>query len=464
MQLVNCPALTVTLPFGSAAGPLQLWPKSPDDEASAAVKEGRQAREPSVAKAGGWRFDSKTQCAQGLGSSLLGLALMLILTVAQPQARAGDQVEAWGAGTTVASPPDQNNYGQSIIPTNLTNAVFVAGGWRHSLSVNADGTVQGWGDDSFGQQDFAPDTNGYVAVAAGQLHSVALDGNGMVATAGDDLYGQADAPAGLSNVVAVASGFYHSLALEAGGTVTAWGAGLTNDPSDLVDYGQSIVPTNLFNVVAIAGGGWHSLALLSDGTVRGWGRDDFGQAAIPPGLSNVVALAAGAAYSLVLKADGTLVAWGDNTYGQTVTPAGLSNVIAIAAGGWHGLALENDGTVAAWGAGLGTNANVDCGQSTVPAGLSNVAQIAAGAVNSLVLETRSPPPQKIILVNPVISARQVTFFVPVRNGRVYRLEYKNSLTNSDWTALPLVAGRNGTVPLTDPAPPSSQRFYRVAQW
>jgi len=88
---------------------------------------------------------------------------------------AGNRVVAWGAGTFVSDPPDYNNYGQSIVPLNLTNPVYVAGGWRHSCAVTSDGRLQGWGDDTLGQIDFSQSKSNWVAVACGRLHSLALD-------------------------------------------------------------------------------------------------------------------------------------------------------------------------------------------------------------------------------------------------------------------------------------------------
>src|SRR5260370_28884394 len=79
---------------------------------------------------------------------------------------------AWGAGTFVSSPPDYNNYGQSIVPASETNAAFVAGGWRHSLALNANGKLKAWGDDTLGQTDFFSSATNWVALACGRLHSV----------------------------------------------------------------------------------------------------------------------------------------------------------------------------------------------------------------------------------------------------------------------------------------------------
>jgi alpha-tubulin suppressor-like RCC1 family protein len=378
---------------------------------------------------------------------------------------AATTVDAWGGGTVVST----NYYdgGQSIVPAGLTNAVLVKGGWRHSLALTDSGDIVHWGDNSLNQGAF-PSGIGYISIACGWQHSLALLTNGTVAAAGDDTYGQIETPAGLSNVVAIACGYYHSLALKADGTVVAWGtstnpAVIGTDPN----YGQPLVPAGLSKVVAISGGGWHSLVLLSDGTLRGWGRNDFGQASIPPGLSNVVAIGAGAAHSVALKADGTVVAWGYDYYQEAEVPAGLSNVVSIAAGGWHNLALKNDGTVVAWGASGPniSNSMINLGQNIVPNGLTNVIQIAAGAVNSLALVGSAPPVEQASLVSVGFSTNGFSVSLPTRNGRVYRLEFKASLTDTAWNALPLQAGTGGLVRFTDPGAASgTQRFYRVRQW
>jgi alpha-tubulin suppressor-like RCC1 family protein len=366
-------------------------------------------------------------------------------------------VVAWGAGTNVSAPPDSHNYGQSIIPVTLSNVVQVAGGGWHSLALKTNSVVQGWGDDSVHETDFLP-TNGYVAIACGFHHSLALRTNGTVAAAGDVSFGATSIPPGLSNVVAVGCGFYHSVALKSDGTMAAWGGtGAEND-------GQGVVPPGLSNVVAMAAGGFHNLALKSDGTVLAWGANDSGQTNVPSGLSTVVAVAAGAEHSAALKSDGTVVDWGANEYNQLAEPASLTNVVAIAAGGWHTLALRADGTVVAWGAGSGSNTNVDFGQNIVPPGLSNVVQIAGGAWNSLAVTSTCPLVLQATLTNVTRTSNRFSVSVPTRSGRVYRLEYKNSLADSTWTALPLQAGNGGALVLSDPSATSDARFYRVRQW
>jgi alpha-tubulin suppressor-like RCC1 family protein len=404
----------------------------------------------------------------GFGGKRLWIRLILVATLAWcagvAPASAGNQVIAWGAGTIIKT-SDGHDYGQSLIPANLTNAVQVAGGEWHSLALKSDGTLQGWGDDTLGQTYFL-DTNNYVAIACGALHSLALQSNGIVAAAGYDGYGETEVPDGLSNVVAIACGFYHSVALQSDGMVVAWGADEDALPvGEVPNLGQTIVPAGLSNIVAIASGGYHTLALKSNGTLVEWGDQASWGGDIPAGLSNVVAIATGAEHNVALIAGGTLAVWGTNTYGQTNVPAGLSNVVAIAAGGWHTLALKKNGTVVAWGAGIGSNTNVDYGQSTVPAGLSNVVQVAAGWVHSLVLKESGPP----VLAAPLQASGFTTngFFAisPSVNGRVYQLEYLNSLTDPNWTTLPLQYGTGGPLELNDPAAASAtQRFYRLNRW
>jgi alpha-tubulin suppressor-like RCC1 family protein len=373
---------------------------------------------------------------------------------------AATNVVAWGAGKIIKL-SDNNDYGQAMVPANLTNATFLAGGWRHSLALRGTNALIAWGDSTLGQTNL-PTTNSYVALACGDLFSIGLKTDGTLAETGDDYYGQIEVPQGLSNVVAIACGAYHGLALKADGTVKAW----STNGADLgtQNFLQTRVPVNLSNVVAIAAGGWHSIALKSDGSLVAWGRNDYGQGSIPIGISNIVAISAGVAHNLVLKNDGTVFAWGLNTYGQTDIPPGLSNVVAIASGGWHNLVLKSDGTVVAWGAGSGSNTNVDYGQNTPPPNLTNVVQVAAGKVHSLALIGTGLPVTQVMLTNFNFSTNGFTVSVPTLNGRVYRLEYKNSLADSNWTALPLEAGGGGILQLSAPGVSAPQRFYRVRQW
>ena len=362
-------------------------------------------------------------------------------------------VYAWGAGrsNTVTSP----NYGQSLVPTNLAPVISLAAGGYHSLALQPSGAVAAWGYNLLHQTNVPTSLTNATAIAAGLYHSLALSGNGTVSVWGASSYNLTTVPVAATNVVAIAGGWFHNLALKSNGTVVAWGAGTYQSSSPY--FGQSMVPSGLSGVTAVAAGGYHSLALRTNGTVIAWGWNAAGQTNVPVGLSNVLAIAAGGSNSIALKRDGTLVAWGANNCGQSDIPPGLSNVVAISAGTAHTMALKNDGTLVVWG----LNGN---NQTNLPAGLTSFTAIAAGAFHSLALVADGSPSPKAPLANPVWDQGGFCLSLPTFSRRVYLLEYKNSLADTNWTGLPLAAGNGGVIKLTDPTAQGFQRFYRVRQW
>jgi hypothetical protein len=318
------------------------------------------------------------------------LSALLVLTTVELLFTAG-ATQATGTGKPVAwgcSAPGVD-YGQCGVPSGIAGATAIAAGASHSLALQADGTVVGWGcggGGNYGQCSVASGLSGVTAIAAGFFDSLALKGDGTVVAWGCNVSpdrGQCAVPGGLAGVTAIAAGFAHSLALKGDGTVVAWGCGYAPQ-----DFGQCSVPGGLAGVTAIAAGVSHSVALKNDGTVVAWGcgaamgnSGDYGQCNVPPGLTGVTAIAAADFDTLALKGDGTVVAWGCGiSFGQCSVPDSLSGVTAIAASWSHSLALKHDGTVVAWGCGPG-----DYGQCSVPSSVCGVTAIAAGNVHSLAL-------------------------------------------------------------------------------
>ena len=342
------------------------------------------------------------------------------------------EVVAWGADT----------FGQTNVPPNLTNVLAIAGGWHHSVALNADGTVIAWGDNNKGQTNVPTYLTNVIAISSRSGdHSMALRADGTVAVWGDNSYGQTNVPAGLSNVVAIAAGGGRCLVLTADGTAVAWGLVPT-------------VPAGLSNIVAIAAGDSANLFLQADGTV------DAAGTSVPAGLSNVVAIAAGGLHYLAVQGDGTVFGWGGNGLGQISIPADLTNVVAIGAGDYHSLALEADGTVVAWGHYYN---EVSYFPAAAPPGLPNVVAIAAGSDHDLALFGTGPTSEFSVL-NAAWADGLFTVALPTQSGKAYRLEYKNALTDSAWTALGLTAGNGCIQALSDGTAAGAQRFYRVSHW
>ena len=300
----------------------------------------------------------------GFPSTSLFFATVLAFQLAAQTGHAATNVVAWGGNGAL----------QSTVPTNVTNAVAVAGGSTHSLALRKTGAVAGWGDNTNGETTASSNLTNAAAIAAGDRFSLALESNGVVVAWGI----QTTVPAMATNVVAISASMSNALALTENGTVFSWVSGPTP-------------PSNATNIVAIAAGNNHSLALTGDGRVLAWGNNSSGQTNVPTGLTNVVALAGGKYHSLALTGNGTVVAWGDNTWNQTNVPAGLSNVVAIAAGGFHSLALKQNGTVAVWG-------DNTFFQTNIPSGLTNVVGIAAGLYHNLAAVGNGSP---VITVQPV---------------------------------------------------------------
>lgn len=335
---------------------------------------------------------------------------------------------------------------QSFTPPGLTNVSTVGVAGPFGFAFRNDGTLLAWGENSAGEKPVLPPFTNIAYLAGGNGHTLALLTDGTVVAWGANNVGQTNVPADLTNAVAIAAGDLHSLALKADGTVVAWGWN---------QYGQTDVPGGLANVTAIAAGATHSVALRDDGTVAAWGLSQATN--VPANATNITEISAGGDHNLAEKADGTVVHWGVNLFGVGNVPASASNVVGIAAGGSHNCVLRADGTVLVWGAN-------NLGQTNTPAALTNVQAIAASGNFTLALVHSGPPVLQAPLTNPRLGSDGFAVSAPSKRGRVYRLEYKNSIAETEWTPLPLVAGNGTILDLRDSNPGDSSRFYRVREW
>lgn len=254
--------------------------------------------------------------------------------------------------------------------------VQITVGTSHAVVVKSDGSVWGWGDNTYGQLGNATEYDTGIPVAP-------------------------PVPADIPNANAKgqAANCYTTYILKTDGTTaegTVWSYGenlnfglLGDRTSDLstppvpqtrtpVQVLINATKSPLTKVIAITAFSDHAMALRSDGTVWAWGNGRNGQlgdgttkirtAAVQvlvargTPLTNVKAIMAGNIISYAIKNDGTVWAWGLNHHAglgvsytslsesaYAVRVPGLTNVRAIAPGTQHYVALKNDGTMWAWG-------------------------------------------------------------------------------------------------------------------
>lgn len=352
-------------------------------------------------------------------------------------------VRVWGenySGQLCRPTPYSTN--RPTVIAGLAHVTNLSAGGSHILALLTDGTVRAWGENYYGQLgdgSTVPTTNrgpvavsglsGVIAIAAGYSHSLALKSDSTVQGWGNNSYGQlgnrnsaygwrSPLPVpvlGLSNVVAIAAGDYHSLALKSDGTVWAWGA---NWWGQLGDHSQVYSDTplqvgGLSGVSQIAAGNNCSFAMTRDHRIWSWGSSEYGQLGVGrlgysllpvqvPGLiggTNMGARAAGNAHLLAVLPNDTVRAWGRNDYGQLgdgttvatnrpVSVALLSNIDKVSAGRQFSMALGNDRRVWGWGDNYDGQIGPDVYATNRPmpiAQLANITAIAAGFYHSLVV-------------------------------------------------------------------------------
>ena len=217
--------------------------------------------------------------------------------------------------------------------------IQVSAGFRHSVGLREDGSVECWGDNRNGQCN-AP-KGVFKQVVAGNYHSVGIREDGTLISWGGSGWNSqylSIPPEGVFSQIAASCGDFLGevgafLCLEENGQALLWGDNI------FLRYEADGVFTQ------IARGRHFSVGLREDGSVDCWGLSSNGQRDAPSGAFTQIS--SQDSHSLALREDGTVVGWGTNTHGQCDAPDGKFTQVAVGSG--YSLGLREDGTVACWG-------------------------------------------------------------------------------------------------------------------
>ena len=262
-----------------------------------------------------------------------------------------------GNGTTT----NTNSTPINIKNSRETKWVAVSAGYDHSLAIDENGQLWGWGNNNLYQVGNGTNTNilspreilsgrKVVAVSAGYDHTLAIDNEGYLYGWGDNEYSQVGEYALNSGTGSVVSGATVKGPLKLG-------------------YDASISEYRKFK--AVSTGRYHSLAIDESGQLWSWGYNEYGQ--LGNGVNTLyksgiqilseikfVSIAAGIWHSLAIDESGQLWSWGYNNHGQlgngTITTvytpqkiAGGTKFVSVEAGFNHTIAVDNKGQVYTWG-------------------------------------------------------------------------------------------------------------------
>src|SRR5262249_43905225 len=98
-------------------------------------------------------------------------------------------------------------------------------------------------------------------------------------------------------------------------------------------------------------------------------------------------------------------------------------------------------------------------------GLSNVLFVATGPYHCLAVLGNGPMQAPIPYANARWSSNLFALSVPAAEyGRLYWLEYKDSVAATAWKPLALTPAYASSLTLADPSASVPQRFYRIRKW
>ena len=374
-----------------------------------------------------------------------------------------------------------NNARTSLLPSPVSSLKLslinqVASGGRNSMILTTDGQLLVCGSNIFNLlasnakiqnnevyqkvfksiKFFEENEEKIKEIAVAEFHSLALNENGEIYGWGGNLYnklGQTNGLCGLPSkifikrkIVSIACGDYHSCALSENGVLYTWGGGGESYNKGQCGQGskkdvESPKKVEFFtkkglHVVKVACGGYHTIVMDEKNELYGFGKGVFGQCGygqnedtdIPKkinfndkNLNKIIDIKCGGEHSLFLSDNGKVYSCGHGYFGQLglgnnknvkspilVNSLSNKNIIEIAAGWSHSLALTDSGFV--YSAGCGKFGELGLGENTNrynytwirKLGTMNIKHIFAGGHHSwCIIDDKYPLKEKLIEPEPL---------------------------------------------------------------
>jgi len=245
---------------------------------------------------------------------------------------------------------------------NHTNFIAVEGGHWHTVGLKKDGTVWSWGHNYFAElgngtrehSSFPVEVmqisnskisvlSNVVSIASVGYHTLSLKKDGTVWGWGGNTFNElgkkgkefqqyAIIVEGIPKIKEIAVGWHHSVALDYDGNIWVWGS----DPAFQFKeetkkyYDHPTLLEGLPKFTKIACGSWHSLAIDENKNVWGWGKNHFGMLGtgdtishsnpiLINSLKNIVDIGGGCFQSIAVDCAGQIFTFGDNRSGQLGT-------------------------------------------------------------------------------------------------------------------------------------------------
>jgi len=227
-------------------------------------------------------------------------------------------------------------------------------GMAHNVAIRANGSLWTWGSNEVGQ--IGDGTSGFInnrsiptqigvdtwaSAAAGNDHTVAIRTDGSLWGWGGNSFGQlGDGTASHRNTpvqvgvdtnwATVVAGQNHTAAIKTDGSLWTWGRNWGGELGHGLLGQNSHAPVRVgaeYNWARVAAGQAHTVAIRTDGSLWAWGSNSFGNLgdgttsfrATPIRIGveyDWVRVAAGQGHTVASKFDGSLWTWGANTAGQ----------------------------------------------------------------------------------------------------------------------------------------------------